>query len=189
MQYSGVNIISTERLILRPFRMEDAEVMFERWASDKETVHYLSWMAHQSLKDTKRILKVWMNGYLTKTSYVWAICPKSTPDQPIGSVSLHSFDEKLPSAEAGYVIARDYWNQGYASEALRAVLEYGLDLMNLHRISAYHHVDNEASGRVMEKAGMTYEGCIREAYKDKHGNYMDVKQYSVLHSDLSLGYL
>ena len=86
------------------------------------------------------------------------------------------------SAEVGYSLARAQWNKGLMSEALEAVLEEGFMDLGLHRIEAQHEVDNPASGRVMVKCGMLYEGCVRGRLYNK-GRYVDVSLYAILRDD------
>ena len=86
------------------------------------------------------------------------------------------------SAEVGYSLAREYWNQGFMTEALRAVLDLAFRKLNLHRVEAQHETDNPASGRVMLKAGMRHEGTMRGRLFNK-GRFVDVDVYAILRED------
>ena len=94
----------------------------------------------------------------------------------------HESPRDTRSAEVGYSLARDCWNQGYATEALAAVLRFGFDTLRLNRIEAQHETSNPASGRVMQKCGMTYEGTLRSRVFNK-GHFSDVRLYAILRSD------
>ena len=83
----------------------------------------------------------------------------------------------------GYWIGVPYWNKGYCSEAAKALIGYGFDELGLNRVFAEHMVRNPASGRVMEKAGMTYEGTLRQHVK-KWDRYEDLKVYGILRTEL-----
>ena len=83
------------------------------------------------------------------------------------------------AAEVGYSLARSQWNRGIMTEALRAVLGYGFSTLRLNRIEAMHEVDNPASGAVMRKCGMTYEGTAREADWNNQG-LCDTVHYAIL---------
>jgi [ribosomal protein S5]-alanine N-acetyltransferase len=98
----------------------------------------------------------------------------------IGCVQLqmHAEDQR---AELGYWIGRPYWNQGYATEAARAVLGFGFEQLGLNRIDAHHFVRNPASGRVMQKLGMSPEGCLRQHVK-KWNAFEDLELYGILKS-------
>jgi RimJ/RimL family protein N-acetyltransferase len=85
-------------------------------------------------------------------------------------------------AALGYWMGKPYWGQGYCTEAARAIVQYGFETIGLHRIYSTHFSNNLASGRVMQKIGMTYEGCLRQ-HTLKWGNYEDVKLYGILKSD------
>jgi [ribosomal protein S5]-alanine N-acetyltransferase len=98
-----------------------------------------------------------------------------------GSIGL-AIDPENNHAELGYWIGKPYWGQGYCTEAARAVLQYGFTTIELHRIHACHFPHNPASGRVMQKIGMTYEGCRRQHIL-KWGQYEDVIYYGILNSE------
>jgi len=85
-------------------------------------------------------------------------------------------------AEIGYWIGVPYWNCGYATEAAKAVIDYGFTEWNLNRIDAGHFDRNPSSGRVMQKLGMQYEGKLRQSIK-KWDEYLDVEYYAILRSD------
>jgi [ribosomal protein S5]-alanine N-acetyltransferase len=85
-------------------------------------------------------------------------------------------------AEVGYWIGVPYWNRGYASAAAREILRYGFEECELHRIFAGHFARNPASGKVMRKAGMTFEGTLRQHVK-KWGEYLDVSYYGILREE------
>ena len=101
----------------------------------------------------------------------------------IGAVGL-VINQRHESAELGYWIGKPYWNQGYCTEAAQAVVRYGFEQLHLNRIHASHFSENISSGRVMEKIGMTYEGCHRQQMK-KWDKFVDLKVYSILHSEFS----
>jgi RimJ/RimL family protein N-acetyltransferase len=95
------------------------------------------------------------------------------------SLALRDNDDR---AELGYWMGMPYWNHGYCSEAARALVAYGFEQMGLHRIYAFHFVRNPASGRVMQKAGMSYEGTLRQHVK-KWERYEDLAAYGILRSE------
>ena len=95
-------------------------------------------------------------------------------------MDIHKF---FPRAELGYWICIPYRNQGYATEAVKAVIEYGMLTLNLARIQATHPINNPASGRVLEKAGMVFEGTLSK-YFELDGVSLDEKMYSTIRSDI-----
>ena len=100
----------------------------------------------------------------------------------IGTCGFTRFDSANNSAEIGYVINPAYHGQGIATEAARAVIDFGFSELRLHRIEARHMVGNDASHRVMEKLGMKTDGTLREAYY-VNGSYRTVVICSLLQSE------
>ena len=99
--------------------------------------------------------------------------------QLIGSVGLSDIDQEHSQAELGFWIGVDWWGQGYAREAARAVIQYGFESLNLNRIVAHHMARNPASGRVLQAVGMQREGLLRQRVV-KWGEYEDVVLYAAL---------
>jgi [ribosomal protein S5]-alanine N-acetyltransferase len=77
----------------------------------------------------------------------------------------------------------EWWNKGYGTEALRAIVEFGFRHMNIHKITAAHNTDNPASGKVMAKVGMEQEGTIRHMIRNAKGQYKDCAIYGIVHED------
>lgn len=143
-----MNTLYTDRLVLRPFREGDAAAVYRNWTQDERVARYCPWYPHKSVEDTEGYIKMCMG-----KKYCWAITPKDT-GEPVGCIDVVGInDAGVP--EIGYVLAHDYWGAGIMTEAAKAVLDE-LFRCGFARIEAHHHVDNPASGRVMEKCGMTY---------------------------------
>lgn len=120
-----------------------------------------------------------MNAYVNNDSYIWVIVLKNT-NAAIGSISVIEISEKNERVEVGYNIGRAWWNQGIMTEALLAVISFLFECVNVHRIQAICNELNPASGRVMQKAGMTLEGILRRHSKQPDGSYDNVHIYAVL---------
>ena len=106
MKHLGSLVIETERLYMRPFVLEDASAMFENWASDPETLKYVTWDAHASSERTRESIKRWIEQYRKSDTYKWAICLKTSPDQVIGDISVVSQDPESQSCELGYILGK-----------------------------------------------------------------------------------
>ena len=149
-------VLQTERLILRKPVLEDAEVIFETYAHDEEVTRYLTWVANKNIEETRnyveRALAAWDRG----SEFSWAITIKET-GQLIGMIGTR-IDSYL--ANLGYVLARAYWNKGYMSEAVKAVAHWALSQEEIYRVWAVCDVENVASARVLEKAGLQKEGVL-----------------------------
>jgi len=102
----------------------------------------------------------------------------------VGGIGLMGIDHEHAVAELGYWTAVPYWNRGYATEASRAVLEFGFTTLNLNRIHAHHFTRNPASGRVLVKIGMQHEGRLRQAVR-KLDHYEDIELYAILREDFN----
>jgi len=100
----------------------------------------------------------------------------------IGAIGLN-MNLRFNRAELGYWVAKEYWNQGYCTEASGAMLEYGFHTLNLHKITATHIKRNPSSGKVMEKIGMKKEGILQE-HVTKWDKYEDLVIYGILRKEL-----
>jgi RimJ/RimL family protein N-acetyltransferase len=177
---ANLPILETERLLLRKITRDDAPDVFE-YASDPEVPTYMSWEPHQSIQETYDYLERAMRRYQEHNPGPWAIIHRCDAKM-IGTCSFSFWDREHNSSELGYVLNRRYWGQGYMSEAVRAVVAFGFRELGMNRIQARCDVPNVGSARVMEKAGMTFEGVLRQQLFEK-GSYRDIKIYSILRSE------
>ena len=168
MQLIGTQPIETARLLLRRFEIGDAEDMYRNWASDPEVTRYLTWQPHAGVEVTRALLGDWVARYDDGGCFHWAITWKQT-GEVIGDIAAMKLNEKVESVEMGYCLGRAWWGRGLMPEALTAVMEYLFTRVGLNRIAAVHDVDNPKSGRVMEKAGMKFEGVLRQAGRNNQG--------------------
>lgn len=149
--------IQTERLLLNKPRIDDAPAIFDSYAQDPEVTRYLVWKPHKNIRETEQFLLACRQLWHTGKDYAYAITLKEN-DKLIGMFGLHPMNLKI---EVGYVLARPYWSKGYMTEVLRAVIEWAFSQPDIFRVQAICDVDNIASARVMEKAGMTREGLLQ----------------------------
>lgn len=178
MKHLGTRKIETSRLILRQFVSEDAQAMYENWASDPDVTKFLTWPAHGSMDVSKRVLNDWISHYEEDTFYQWAIVPKDL-DQPIGSISVVSRNDEVEMVHIGYCIGKKWWHQGIMTETLRAVIGFFFDQVGVHRVETRHDPNNPHSGAVMRKCGMTYEGTHRQSDRNNQG-ICDADWYGIL---------
>lgn len=178
--FSHLPPLETDRLILRPLRMRDAEDLFS-YASDPAVSRHVLWNTHESLGDSRQFLRAAIRQYRKGQPGSFGIVLKSS-GRLIGTIGFMWVNVDNKSAEVGYSLSRNYWNQGLMTEALRAVIAFGFDELRLNRIEAQHETDNPASGRVMVHAGMQKEGVLRQRLINK-GRFVDVALYAILRSD------
>lgn len=175
--HKGTQKIRTKRLLLRKYEMADAEQMFKNYATDPDVSKFLNWDPYENLEEVKAFLIDAIEEYKNPNTYHWAI---ESEGEMIGGISAFNIIDRDSVCEVGYCLAKAYWNQGIISEALDAVLKYLFQEVNMHRIMAKHDVDNPASGKVMQKCSMTYEGKFRKFYLHKDGTYSDSLIYGIL---------
>jgi len=171
--------LPTPRLLLRPIAIADAEDIFA-YASDPQVTAYTLWEPHQSIDDTYDYLhNIALELYRTGTGITWGVILKET-GKLIGTCSLQTTSVHR-RAELGYTLARNYWGQGLMTEAAKAAIAFGFHGMHLLRIQAFCAVENGASARVLEKAGMEFEGILH-SYVFTKERHWDVKMYAITRS-------
>lgn len=181
MKHKGTQKIETERLILRPFRVTDAEQMFLNWASDSEVTKYLTWSPHGNADLTRKLLEDWIKQYENDSYYQWCI-ELNENSQAIGSIGVVKILDYIEAVSIGYCIGKKYWGKGIMTEALGAVIKFLFEEVEVNRIHAAHDTNNPASGRVMSKCGMKYEGTLIQAACNQQG-ICDVAIYGLIKRD------
>ncbi|HAX73860.1 MAG TPA: N-acetyltransferase [Firmicutes bacterium] len=178
LHHTGTCYLETERLILRPFKLTDAEDAFKNWTNDDEVTRYLSWPTHTNIDVTRHVIQLWEKAYEQPNVYQWAIIHK-VDNEVIGSISLLNVNDKEACVEAGYCLSKQYWKQGITPEALSKVLDLAFNEVGFKRITARHHIDNEPSGRVMKKVGMTFDKVVQNDVEDNQGNLTACAYYKI----------
>ncbi|MCQ2134910.1 MAG: GNAT family N-acetyltransferase [Bacteroidales bacterium] len=148
--------METERLILRPWLVSDAEALF-KYACDPDVGLAAGWPPHKDVAESLSVIRTYFANDRT-----WAIVLKET-SEPIGCIGYYVHGESNieigeEDAEIGYWIAKPYWNQGICTEALRAMIDYCFNVKGFITLWSDFFVDNPASGRVMEKCGFVDTG-------------------------------
>ncbi len=180
LNHKGTKEICTNRLLLRKYRLSDAEAMFENYANDDRVTKYLSWKTYSKSSDIIPFLEMSIKDYERKSTYHWAI---EYEGKMIGSIAVMAVDDLRNNCEVGYCIGYDFWNKGITSEALAAVITFLFEKVGMHRVLAKHDVENPASGEVMKKCGMTYEGRFKEYYLRHDGTYSDALVYGIVNEN------
>ncbi len=182
VNHTGTQTINTERLILRRFEYSDIDSMLRNWIADKKTQWdygepcYPTTEAVRELFDTKYIVSYSRNDY-----YRWAIVEKGS-GECIGQIAYFIMDTDNQHGEIEYVIGPAFQGKGYATEATKAVIAYGFEKINLHRIEIDCRTENEASRSVIEKCGLTYEGVFRDFFWRKD-HFEGRRVFSILKQD------
>lgn len=161
---AGTRTLETPRLTLRRYRLEDAQGVFENWASDPATSRFFTWSAHEDVRETQSVIQMWLDGYSAPGYYHWLLALRPE-GRPVGAVFLDEIDVQAASAYLSGLLGSRYWGQALAAEAYRAVLDYAFSL-GFARMRARCHEDNAASGRALEKAGLRRVGSERRSYPE-----------------------
>ncbi|MDR1328374.1 MAG: GNAT family N-acetyltransferase [Oscillospiraceae bacterium] len=161
----GTMKIETQRLVLREFRLSDAEDMFSNWVTDDEVCKFYTWNPHINIEETKSFLNMLINEYKNPLTFNWVIIDKES-NQAIGTIYLSDVDEQGMTAVINCIISKKYWNRGIAPEATRAVISYSFSNIKLKCINAHHHENNVGSGKALTKSGMIYLGDEYREYPE-----------------------
>ena len=182
MTHMGTVTLETERLILRRFIIDDMEPAFLNFWSDHEVWKWTRYAPMKCVEDVKNNANMftenWLGAYERPDRYSWAITLKSTGEVIGRYFGMHP-DDELSQVELAYELGRRWWNNGYMTEATKKVIDFFLRDVGLNRVYAVHASGNPASGRVMQKCGMVYEGTLRQAHKCNDGIFDEVR-YSIL---------
>lgn len=153
----------TQRLILRPIELDDADAIFN-YAKNPNVSRYTLWEPHKSTQDSLAYIKEYIFDYYSQgVPEPFGIALKENPQKIIGTVGCFWTSKKAKAMELAYAIGEEHWGQGLVAEASQAVMEYCFKEFSLKRIQARCKAENKPSARVMEKIGMTYEGTLKSA--------------------------
>ena len=168
--------LTTPRLQLRRLTEDDAPIFYEKLGSSKAVTQYMLWQPHMSIEDSIASIQKALRGYEDGSSCRWAIVRKDR-DSLIGMIALLPRDVSQGVYSFAYMLAEDVWNQGYGTEALKAVIAFAFQECSAQCIVADHFAENPASGIVMKKAGMQYHETIPGKY-EKNGVRHDAIEYT-----------
>lgn len=172
--------LETERLLLTKFRKKHATEITALANNENisSTTLHIPHPYHK--KDALHFIRITENAFAEETGYMFALVLKST-GAFIGGCGL-MINKESNIAESGYWSGVPYWNQGYTTEALKEIANFGFNRLGLHKIFAYCFHDNPGSAKVLEKAGFSFEGLLREHLR-KNGKYKDLAYYGLLRSE------
>lgn len=181
LTHLGTKHIETERLILRKFEYADDDDMLKYWVSDPAIQSMYSEPVYTNKQEVKELLNKYISSYEKDDYYRWAVILRET-GQCIGQIAYFLVDNNNHFAEIEYCIGRPFQRKGLATEATKAVIQYGFNKINLHKVQICHKSINIASRKVIEKCGLVYEGTLRDFfYMD--GQYADRLYYSILKTE------
>jgi ribosomal-protein-alanine N-acetyltransferase len=172
--------METKQLILRKIEPEDAKDLFE-FLSDVSVNQYMIHNPFENIVQVQRLINGMQQCFESKQKIRWGIA-KTGAKKIIGYCDYHVFDEANLIGEISFCLAKEHWGQGIMNEAIRAVVRFGFEKLQLNRIEARSMPQNIGSLKVLEKAGFQKEGLIRQGLL-KNQTFYDLCLYSILKND------
>jgi RimJ/RimL family protein N-acetyltransferase len=177
--------LRTERLLLREFTQADFDDV-HAYAIDPDVVRYMDW-GPNSLEETQAALERWFVAQARWPRSDVNLAIQNLADRRvIGSIRLSVNDEATRTGDFGYSLASAYWRQGLGTEAARAMVAVGFEVLGLHRIWAECDTRNAGSYGIMEKLGMRREAHLRQDKRARDG-WRDSYVYAILAEEWSIG--
>ena len=177
--------LETDRLILRPWRQEDAQSLYE-YAKDPAIGPIAGWPPHKSVEESAQIIQTVFNA-----AQCYAICEKEN-DRAIGAIELKlkgrtDMTEREDECELGYWLGKPFWGKGYVPEAVRALLRFGFETLGMRTVWCGYYDGNEQSKRVQEKVGFRYHHTcaqvpvpLMQEVRIGHTNYMTKEHWEAI---------
>ena len=180
MRFPPIPTLETPRLKLRKLTADDTEAYYRHLGSSEAVTRYMLWNPHKDISESAASIRKSLRRYEEGRCYRWGVALQAT-DSLIGVVELLRFDEETGGCSFAYMLGESFWGQGYGTEALTAAFDFAFSRMDVRFIAADHMAENPASGRVMEKAGMTRTRFLPEKYQ-KNGKTYDAIEYTITQS-------
>lgn len=168
--------LTTERLLLQQVTPEDQQFIFEG-LSHPEVIPFYG-VRYDSFEATKAQMEWYDKMYEDGTGISWKMVDKKTSDH-LGVISIYYYKREHNKAEIGFWLLPEYWNKGFASEALTAVINYWKVEKSLHRLEGFVEEGNTASSKLLQKTGFQYEGMMKDC-EMKNGKYISLLIYSLI---------
>jgi [ribosomal protein S5]-alanine N-acetyltransferase len=184
--FSTFPTLVTPRLILREITPGDAADLFS-FTSDPEVQKYDSDPPMCEISEAVSAIEKAGQQFISKKAIAWGIELRQE-NRLIGSIGFYFWGESYYKTDLGYTVARPYWRQGIATEALRALMQFGFETLHLHRINVDTRMDNLASVRLMQKLGFRQEGVRRECIRNEDGSYQSWGLYGMLEDEYRINY-
>jgi len=184
LTHCGTKKIETDRLILRAFEYSDDDDMLKYWISDPQIQSMISEPIYSTKEEVKKLLDKYISSYQNDSYYRWIIVEKESL-AGIGQIAIFLVDTKNHWCEIEYCIGSEFHRKGFATEATNAVIDFGFESVNFHKVQVCHKEHNIASKGLIQKCGFTYEGTLRD-YFYMDGKYVSRCFYSMLKSEWEL---
>lgn len=170
-------VVETERLRLRELVDDDVEAVFDLFRQEQVTRYY-DVETMTDIEAARAMVSFLRQRYANRVGIRWAVEDKASRNF-LGTIGFNSINQAAHKGLIGYEVVPAVWGRGLATEAVRAIVRFGHERVELNRLEAVVMLDNHASARVLEKAGFVEEGVLR-AYAYWKGRYHDLRMFSVL---------
>lgn len=181
MEHFGTQEFETDRLICRKFKLSDYNDVFNNWAANSNIQSEYGEPTYTTIPEVKELLKKYTEGYHNTDFYRWAIIEKKS-NKNIGQIAFCKVYSDCQTAEIEYCIGEPWWGNGYAGEALSALIDFTFSHTNFIKLEAYHRSENIKSGRVLEKSKMRKTNTIERFIREKVSSCEEICYYII--SDL-----
>lgn len=179
LKESYTNTVNAKRLTLRRFEFSDVDSMMRNWVSDPAVQNNYAEPVYSTAEEVKDLLAKYIEGYEHANYYRWAVIEKQS-GECIGQIAFFLVDVNNEFAEIEYCIGTNYQGKGYATEACRAVIKYGFDVIGLHKVQICSRPSNAPSRKVIEKCGFVYEGTLRDYFHKDDGSFESRMYFSMM---------
>lgn len=173
-----LDILTTDRLHLRPLTLDDADALFSYFSKD-EVMTYYDLAPFETKDEAENLINLWNNRLANDEGCRWAICLKENTSRAIGTAGFHNISKENNRAEIGYELHPDFWGKGIATEVSKKIIDYGFQTLKYRRLEAFIDPRHGASRKVLHKSGMETEGILREYFYEK-GVFVDAEILSIL---------
>lgn len=184
LNHCGTKNIESERLLLRQFSYSDADHMLTNWISDPEVQKLISEPIYQTKDEVHLLLNKWIGSYDNSDYYRWAVIEKDS-NICIGQLAIYLVDNKNHFCEIEYALGQKFHRKGYATEAVKRLLEFAFNEIGFNKVQVSHKEGNAASQGVILKNQFTYEGTLRD-YFFMDNKYVSRLFYSMLKSEYEM---
>jgi ribosomal-protein-alanine N-acetyltransferase len=181
--FSFFPTLLTPRLRLRELNPSDANDIFQ-FRSDPEVLRYMNEPQQRNVSEALTLIEDIRQWFAEKKAITWGITLRGE-DRVCGMIGFYFWGKEYYKTELGYDLARQYWGQGIAIEAMRAVVKFGFEEMKLHRVNVDTRMDNLPSVRLVQRAGFTHEGVRRECIRNPDGTYQSWGMFGLLEQEYS----
>jgi len=181
LTHCGTQRIGTSRLLLRPFQYSDDDSMLQNWISDPDIQAMYSEPVYKTKAEVKELLDKYIASYQKEDYYRWAIID-TLSGACIGQIAIFLVDSKNHFCEIEYCIGSKFQRKGFCVEAVKAILDFAFEQVNIHKMQVCHKENNIASKGIIKKCGFTYEGMLRD-YFFMDGKYVSRLYYSMLRKE------